>query len=165
MHGCGIGRFHVLTYNVGTAAVGLVDLPSMDLLPESYRETLDGNPRLAASPEPNGGLSLIVRDRMTVCVWRQLATGDGWVKRAVIDTEAALRSLSPELPQQSWQQNTIQFTCFVERSSVLLFHLSKKKGLLHLTSRRRRCIGFIGTSTHVFRLFRSRLTWSRGCQP
>ncbi|CAL4995291.1 unnamed protein product [Urochloa decumbens] len=118
-------RFHVLTYNVGTAAVGLVDLPAMDLLPESYGHWSDANLRLAASPD-GSRLTLLVRDRLTVSVWRQLpagGAGGGWAKHAVIDTEATLRSLLPELPVTSWQHNAIWFTSVGERSGVVLFHL------------------------------------------
>ncbi|CAO2147793.1 unnamed protein product [Urochloa humidicola] len=126
MHGGQWDRFHLLTYNVGTAAVGLVDLPTMDLLPESYGHWNDANLRLAAAPEGER-LTLLVRDRLTVSVWRQLSTGSGgragWVKHTVIDMEATLRSLLPELPAPSSQHNAIRFTSVGERSGVVLFYV------------------------------------------
>nr|TKV99458.1 hypothetical protein SEVIR_8G045000v2 [Setaria viridis] len=97
MYGTGY-HLHVLTYDVRTATAGSVELP-MDRFPKSYREGNDANLRLAASPD--GKLTVLVRDRLTISFWRLLSTGAAafWTLHSVIDTEATLRSLAPELPQ------------------------------------------------------------------
>jgi hypothetical protein len=87
-------KFHILTYDVRTATAGSIELP-MDCLPESYRVASDTNMRLVSSPE--GRLIMLVRDRLKISVWELSADG-GWAQHAVIDAEATLRSLMPQLP-------------------------------------------------------------------
>ncbi|RLM69946.1 hypothetical protein C2845_PM17G02970 [Panicum miliaceum] len=93
---------HILTYDVRTVTAGSIELPNllMNRLPECYRVPIsDANMRLAPSPE--GRLAMLVRDRLKISVWELSADG-GWA-HAVINAEATLRSLMPELPAEpSW---------------------------------------------------------------
>jgi hypothetical protein len=53
---------------------------------------------LASSPGPDGRLSLLVADRLTISVWLlSSAGGGGWARHAVIDAEGAVRSLAPNM--------------------------------------------------------------------
>ncbi|TVU45964.1 hypothetical protein EJB05_05474, partial [Eragrostis curvula] len=81
----------IITYGVGTTTVGSIELPS---LPNGCKMF---NLHLTSSPD--GKLKLLMSDRLTVSIWQSTAA-DGWERQAVIDVEAIVWSLLPELPQE-----------------------------------------------------------------
>ncbi|KAL6893547.1 hypothetical protein ACP4OV_007645 [Aristida adscensionis] len=94
-------EFHVLTYDVGTAAAGSVELPA-EALPDNCVAS-----SLHLAPSPDGRLSLLVADRLTVSVW--LLAGGGWSRHAMVDTAGMLApSLPPEWPQWWWRAGAIR---------------------------------------------------------
>lgn len=102
--------FHVLTYDVprhGTRAAttaGSIEFPKACRPHRCERSDL----HLTSSPE--GRLSLLVADRLTISVWLLLSAGSGsgstsrWERQTVIDTEAVVRSVSSE-----WPSNKVEF--------------------------------------------------------
>ncbi|TVU46036.1 hypothetical protein EJB05_05553, partial [Eragrostis curvula] len=78
-------NLHIVTYDVCTATAGSVQLPS-EGVPDRYQCS---NLRLMSTP--NGGLRLLVADKLTISVWL-LSGNAGWMLQAVIDTEETVRS-------------------------------------------------------------------------
>ncbi|KAJ1254463.1 hypothetical protein BS78_K058100, partial [Paspalum vaginatum] len=81
---------HVLTYKVGAATAGRIELP-MDRLPKSYYG--DGGVRLGSTPD--GRLTMLFRETqgLKISVWLRLSADAGWAPHVVIDVETPLRSL------------------------------------------------------------------------
>ncbi|KAJ1294424.1 hypothetical protein BS78_01G145300 [Paspalum vaginatum] len=106
---------HILTYHVGTATVGTIELPTAtDGLPISESKGRD----LHLASSPDGRLSLVVMDRqpLTISIWL-LSGSDGWARHAVIDAEANLRSLLDQpLSRRGLHDTDNNRVCFASSS-------------------------------------------------
>nr|CAB3498662.1 unnamed protein product [Digitaria exilis] len=112
-------RFRILTYDVGTATAGSIELPKeKDALPFSCDRILLGS-------SPDGRLSLHVAKKLKISVWlRRPAAGgdgDGWSRHAVIDIARAARSLTPPgMPYYWCIKDAVDFASSGVRSGAVL---------------------------------------------
>ncbi|CAL4943365.1 unnamed protein product [Urochloa decumbens] len=105
----------ILTYDVRTATAGSIEIPTAatDGLSVFHRD-ID----LAASPDGRS-LSLLVADKLVISVWvlssgSGSSTGGGWARHAVIDAEASVRSVMPEV----WGSSVADMVCFARSWSL-----------------------------------------------
>ncbi|TVU46043.1 hypothetical protein EJB05_05560, partial [Eragrostis curvula] len=77
--------FQIVTYDVCTATAGSVQLP-LEGLPDQC-----SNIHLTSTPD--GGLRLLVVDKLTISVWLLSGSAAGWTHQAMIDTKATVRSM------------------------------------------------------------------------
>ncbi|CAN6291806.1 unnamed protein product [Urochloa humidicola] len=118
-------RFHILTYSVGTATVGSIELPKSNVLQYVCKVS---NLHLGLSPD--GRLSLHVANRLKITVWLlpPVGTGagaDGWSQHAVIDIAKTAGSLAPPdmgyaPPHSWWLKETVEFASSGVRSGGIV---------------------------------------------
>ncbi|RLN41470.1 hypothetical protein C2845_PM01G34250 [Panicum miliaceum] len=112
--------FHILTYDVGTATAGSIELPKHSL-PQNCKVS---NVHLASSPD--GRLSLHVANKLKISVWLLRPAGagagdDGWSRHAVIDIAMTARSLTPpDMPYYWWLKEAVEFASSGARSGAIL---------------------------------------------
>ncbi|PUZ37834.1 LOW QUALITY PROTEIN: hypothetical protein GQ55_9G151000 [Panicum hallii var. hallii] len=109
---------HILTYDVGTATAGSIELPKHSL-PQNCKVS---NLHLASSPD--GRLSLHVANKLKISVWllRPAGAGDAGLSRhAVIDIAMTARSLTPpDTPYYWWPKDAVKFASSGARSGAIL---------------------------------------------
>ncbi|CAL4943366.1 unnamed protein product [Urochloa decumbens] len=106
----------ILAYDVLAATAASIELPTGGLTIRFSRD-ID----LAASPD--GRLSLLVADKLVISVW-VLSSGRtgtrGWERRAVIDAEASVRSVMPEVSHSSFKGMVKLARSWAKSGAVLL---------------------------------------------
>ncbi|CAN6287435.1 unnamed protein product [Urochloa humidicola] len=113
--------FHILTYDVSTAAAGALELPKGGgALPHGCRVS-----NLHLGSTPDGSLSLHVANRLKISVWLLPPAGDAWSRHAVIDIGSTARSsLAPpdmNVPHSWWLKKVVDFaSCGVRSGAMLL---------------------------------------------
>ncbi|KAL6637498.1 hypothetical protein ACP70R_025070 [Stipagrostis hirtigluma subsp. patula] len=112
----GYWHFHILTYDVRTAAAGSIELPE-EALHDGCRES-----SLHLAPSPDGRLSLLVADRRKISVWLlPPSAGGGWSRHAMIDTGKMLKwSLVPGYDRSWWLDRVVKFASSGARSDAIL---------------------------------------------
>ncbi|TVU46037.1 hypothetical protein EJB05_05554, partial [Eragrostis curvula] len=75
---------HIITYDVCTATAGSIELPMEALRSKGHR--------LNMASSPNGALRLLLAENLKISVWL-LSRSSGWMRQAVIDTKAIVRSV------------------------------------------------------------------------
>ncbi|KAF8667259.1 hypothetical protein HU200_052927 [Digitaria exilis] len=114
------GRIHwltkcsvILTYDVATSETGCI------WFPVAYKDVN----KLHLGTSPDGRLRLMVVEGFIVSAWLLSAGSDGWEVEAVINMEAKLRSLCPEMPPSG--PAILEFMNSGEKSGVALLRMER----------------------------------------
>ncbi|KAF8667258.1 hypothetical protein HU200_052926 [Digitaria exilis] len=104
----------ILTYDVATSETGAI------WVPVDYEDVS----KLHLGISPDGRLRLLVVEGFRVSVWLRSAGRGGWELKAVIDTEAKLRSLCPEIMAPDGP-TFLEFIDSGEKSGVALLRIKR----------------------------------------